>query len=107
MASFWGEIRRRKVFQVAVAYAIVGWLLAQVAATTFPILLLPDWILRAFVIFLLLGFPLAIVLAWAFETTPEGVIRDRGAFRRLGLRLYEAPVGLICTAPREAGVAWK
>ncbi len=78
MASFWGEIRRRKVFQVAVAYAIVGWLLAQVAATTFPILLLPDWILRAFVIILLLGFPLAVVLAWAFETTPVGVVRDRG-----------------------------
>ena len=78
MASFWGEIRRRKVFQVAVAYAIVGWLLAQVAATTFPVLLLPDWILRAFVIILLLGFPIAVVLAWAFETTPDGVIRDRG-----------------------------
>jgi len=78
MASFWGEIRRRKVFQVAVAYAIVGWLLAQVAATTFPVLLLPDWILRAFVVILLLGFPLAVVLAWAFETTPEGVVRDRG-----------------------------
>jgi Tol biopolymer transport system component len=78
MASFWGEIRRRKVFQVAVAYAIVGWLLAQVAATTFPVLLLPDWILRAFVIILLLGFPLAVVLAWAFEATPAGIKRDAG-----------------------------
>lgn len=78
MASFWGEIKRRKVFQVAVAYAIVGWILAQVAATTFPVLLLPEWILRAFVIILLLGFPLAVVLAWAFETTPSGVVRDTG-----------------------------
>lgn len=78
MTSFWGEIRRRKVFQVAVAYAIVGWLLAQVAATTFPILLLPDWILRAFVIIILLGFPLALVLAWAFQTTSEGIKRDHG-----------------------------
>jgi len=79
MSSFWGELKRRKVFQVAIAYGIVGWLLAQIAATTFPILLLPDWILRAFVIILLLGFPIAIVLAWAFETTPEGIRRDSDA----------------------------
>ena len=59
-------------------YAIVGWVLAQGAATTFPVLLLPDWILRAFIIIVLLGFPLAIVLAWAFETTADGIKRDRG-----------------------------
>ena len=76
--SFFEELKRRKVFQVAVAYAIVGWLLAQIAATTLPILLLPDWILRAFVVIILLGFPLAIVLAWAFESTTEGIQRDRG-----------------------------
>jgi len=78
MASFWDELKRRKVFQVAVVYAIVGWVLAQIAATTFPVLLLPDWILRAFIIIILLGFPLAIVLAWAFETTSDGIKRDRG-----------------------------
>jgi Tol biopolymer transport system component len=78
MASFWDELKRRKVFQVAVVYAIVGWVLAQIAATTFPVLLLPDWILRAFIIIVLLGFPLAIVLAWAFETTADGIKRDRG-----------------------------
>lgn len=78
MASFWDELKRRKVFQVAVVYSIVGWVLAQVAATTFPVLLLPDWILRAFIIIILLGFPLAIVLAWAFETTADGIKRDRG-----------------------------
>lgn len=69
--TLFAELRRRKVFRVAVAYAIVGWLLAQVADTVFPILLLPDWLLRAFTMALILGFPLAVALAWAFEVRPE------------------------------------
>ena len=77
--SFFRELKRRKVFRVAIAYAIVAWLLAQVAATTFPILLLPEWLLRALVIVLLLGFPLALVLAWAFEVKPEATTLTGGA----------------------------
>lgn len=84
MASVLGEIKRRKVFRVAVAYAIVGWLIAQVAALTFPILLLPDWILRAFVICVILGFPVALILAWAYEATPDGVRRDTGVRENAG-----------------------
>ena len=78
MASVWGELKRRKVFRVAVTYAIVGWLLAQIADTTFPILLLPDWLLRAFIIFILLGFPIALILAWSYEIMPDGATRDTG-----------------------------
>lgn len=75
------ELKRRKVFRVAIAYAVVGWLLAQIAETTFPILLLPDWLLRAFVVALILGFPLAAGMAWAFEIRPEkaGEARDNQA----------------------------
>ena len=73
-----GELKRRKVFRVAVTYAIVGWLLAQIADTTFPILLLPDWLLRAFIIFILLGFPIALILAWSYEIMPDGATRDTG-----------------------------
>ena len=73
--SFWAELKRRNVVKVAIAYAIVSWLLAQVAGLVFPVLLLPDWILRAFVALLLLLFPVALLLAWAYEVTPEGIKR--------------------------------
>ena len=71
--SLWHELRRRNVFKVAAAYAIVAWLLSQIADLIFPILLLPDWILRAVVAVLLLGFPVAVLLAWAYEVTPDGI----------------------------------
>jgi TolB-like protein len=73
--SFWGELKRRNVVKVAIAYAIVSWLLVQVAGLVFPVLLLPDWLLRAFVAFLILIFPVALLLAWAYEVTPEGIKR--------------------------------
>jgi TolB-like protein len=73
--SFWGELKRRNVVKVAIAYAIVAWLLLQVAGLVFPILLVPDWILRAFVVLLILVFPVALLLAWAYEVTPEGIKR--------------------------------
>lgn len=70
------ELKKRKVFRVAVVYAVVAWLLAQVAATAFPVLLLPEWLLRAFFVFLILGFPIALVLAWSYELMPEGIVRE-------------------------------
>ena len=87
--SFLGELKRRKVFRVAVVYAIMGWLVAQIADTIFPILLLPGWLLRALVIFLLLGFPLALVLAWAFEVRPESTAPAGNE----SLPTTQAPVG--------------
>ncbi len=77
MASrgFWRELKRRHVYRVAAAYAIVGWLLIQVATQVFPVFHLPDWIDQAVVLLILLGFPIALVLAWAFDATPQGIVR--------------------------------
>src|ERR1043165_8516992 len=73
--GFFAELRRRNVFRVAVAYAIVGWLIIQVAAAVFPVLEIPRWCVRLVVVLLLLGFPVAMILAWAYELTPEGIKR--------------------------------
>src|SRR5438105_3426491 len=73
--NFFSELRRRNVYKVAVAYAVVGWLVIQVAATIVPALHLADGITTAVVVVVLLGFPIALVIAWAFEMTPEGIKR--------------------------------
>ncbi len=78
MTSFFGELRRRNVVKVAVAYAIVGWLLVQVADTFFPALRLPEWTVTLVAALVIVGFPLAVILAWAYETTPAGIRRDTG-----------------------------
>src|SRR5688572_3366833 len=73
--SFFAELKRRNVYKVAVAYAVVGWLVMQVAATVVPALHLPGAITTGVVVLVLLGFPIALVLAWAFEMTPQGMKR--------------------------------
>ena len=75
------ELRRRNVFRVAIAYAVVAWLVLQVGDTLAPALRLPDWINSALAFFLVLGFPLALVLAWAFELTPDGIKREKDVDR--------------------------
>ena len=70
--GFFCELRRRKVYRVAVGYAVVGWLLIQIAATVFPPLELPVWALRLVVLTVLAGFPIALVLSWAFDVGPHG-----------------------------------
>ena len=77
--NFFAELKRRNVYKVAVAYAIVGWLMMQVAATVVPALHLSDAITSAVVLLDILGFPIALVLAWAFELTPEGLKRTESA----------------------------
>ena len=71
--SLWAELKRRNVVRVAIAYLVVAWLLAQVAATFFPALQLPEWTVTFVAALLILGFPLAIALSWAYELTPEGL----------------------------------
>jgi len=73
--NFFSELKRRNVYNVAVAYAVVGWLIMQVAATIVPALHLPDVITTAVVVVTLLGFPIALIIAWAFEMTPDGMKR--------------------------------
>ncbi len=81
MASVWGELKRRNVVRVAVAYAIAAWLLIEITATTFPILKLPDWSVTLVTVLVLIGFPLALILAWAFELTPEGIKKEKDVDR--------------------------
>lgn len=73
MAGFWQELKRRNVFRVAIAYIVLAWLLLQVGATLAPALLLPTWVMSLLALLLILGFPLAVFLAWAYEMTPEGL----------------------------------
>ncbi len=73
--NFFGELMRRNVYKVAVAYAIVGWLLVQVATQVFPFLEIPNWVVRLVIALVVIGFPVALVIAWAFEATPEGIKR--------------------------------
>src|SRR5438477_8889846 len=73
--NFFAELKRRNVYKVAVAYAIVGWLLVQVATQVFPFLEIPNWVVRLVIALVMIGFPIALVIAWAFEATPEGIRR--------------------------------
>jgi TolB-like protein/Tfp pilus assembly protein PilF len=73
--SFFAELKRRNVYKVAVAYAVVGWLLVQIATQVFPFFEIPNWGVRLVVLAIIIGFPIALVLAWAFELTPEGIKR--------------------------------
>ena len=74
-SNFFAELKRRNVYKVAVAYAVVGWLLVQVTTQVFPIFEIPTWALRLIVLAIIIGFPIALVIAWAFELTPEGIKR--------------------------------
>src|SRR5205085_803048 len=84
--NFFAELKRRNVYKVAVAYAVVGWLLVQIATQVFPFLEIPNWVVRLVIVLVAAGFPIALVLAWAFELTPEGIRRaedvDLSASRR-------------------------
>ena len=73
LGRFVGELKRRRVFQVAAAYAVVGWILVEVADTVFPHLEFPEWTVTFVVWLVLLGFPLALLLAWAYDLTPDGM----------------------------------
>jgi len=77
--SFFAELKRRNVYKVAVAYAVVAWLLIQIATQVFPFFEIPNWGVRLMVLIIALGFPIALILAWAFELTPEGIKRTEFA----------------------------
>jgi TolB-like protein/Tfp pilus assembly protein PilF len=75
--SLFEELKRRKVFKVGVGYLVVAWLIVQVASIAFPAFDAPPWALRIFILVLLLGFPISLLFAWAFEVTPDGLKADR------------------------------
>jgi serine/threonine-protein kinase len=88
--SFFSELKRRNVYKVAVAYAVVGWLIIQISSTIFPTFHVPEWVLQTLVVIVAIGFPIALVLAWAFELTPDGIVRadevdpDKSIIRKMG-----------------------
>jgi TolB-like protein/Tfp pilus assembly protein PilF len=73
--NFFAELKRRNVYKVAIAYGVVAWLLMQVATQVFPFLEIPNWAIRLVIMLIAIGFPIALVIAWAFELTPEGLKR--------------------------------
>jgi TolB-like protein/Flp pilus assembly protein TadD len=87
------ELKRRRVFRVMAVYGVVGFVVLQVVDLALPALLLPDWTYRLIALILLIGFPVAIVLTWAFELTPEGVQRTRSATAEEIEATVAAPAG--------------
>ena len=79
LPKFFTELKRRNVYKVAIAYAVVAWLLMQVASQIFPFFEIPNWAVRLVVLVLIIGFPIALIIAWAFEATPEGIKRTEAA----------------------------
>ncbi|MEO6969490.1 MAG: tetratricopeptide repeat protein [Chthoniobacterales bacterium] len=102
--NFFAELKRRNVYKVAVAYAVVGWLVIQIGSTVLPTFHAPDWVAQTLVVFVLLGFPIALVLAWAFEITPEGikleseVSPNESITRKTGRKLIAITIGLAVIA---------
>jgi hypothetical protein len=102
--SLIAELRRRNVFRVGAAYAIVGWLLVEVASVVLPTFKAPEWVLQVFTFLVILGFPLALIFAWAFELTPEGIklareVAPAEPIRHLtGRKLDFAIIGLLAIA---------
>ena len=104
MASVWDELRRRNVVRVAIAYAVVSWLILQLADVLIPLLTLPEWVGRLVFLVLVIGFPLALIFAWVFELTPEGIQRDskvshnQSVSQHTGRRLNFLIVGALVIA---------
>src|SRR5213595_2268220 len=103
--TFFTELKRRRVYSVAVAYVVVAWLLIQVATQVFPFFNIPNWIVRLVVLLAIVGFPIAVVCAWAFEMTPEGIKLegdiDRRITRKTGRKLTAL---IVIVAAVAAGV---
>ena len=81
MLSIVKELRRRNVFKVAIAYAVVAWLLLQIADVVLPTFKAPEWVMQVFTFMLILGFPLVLIFAWAYELTPEGIKKEKDVDR--------------------------
>src|SRR5215470_14122803 len=75
LPQFFAELKRRNVYKVAVAYIVAGWALAQGLAQVLPVFAVPNWVIQLLVVLIILGLPIALGLAWAFELTPEGLKR--------------------------------
>ena len=101
MSSILGELQRRNVFRVGVAYVVAGWLLLQVADIVLEAIEAPPWVMKAVLLLLALGLPVALIFAWAFEMTPEGIKREKDVDRsqsitpKTGQKLNQLVVALL------------
>jgi len=102
--AFFAELKRRNVYKVAVAYAVVAWLLIQAASIFFPAFDAPPWVMKIFIIVIIFGFPVALILSWAFEITPEGIKLEseiepnKSVTRRTGRKIVAVTIALAVVA---------
>jgi adenylate cyclase len=102
--NFFSELRRRNVYKVAVAYAVVAWLLLQAASIFLPAFDAPPWVMKIFIIVIIFGFPVALIFSWAFEITPEGIKLEseidpnKSNTRRTGRKIVALTIALAVVA---------
>jgi len=100
--SFFEELKRRNVFRVGAAYVVIAWLLIQVADVLLPRLGAPEWFVNALMLVIVLGFPVALVIAWVFEVTPDGIVTqdavDAGAKTTSGKKLNAVIISALLLA---------
>jgi len=102
--SFFAELKRRNVYKVAVAYAVVAWLLLQAASIFLPAFDAPAWVMKIFIIVIIFGFPVALIFSWAFEITPEGIKLEseiepnKSIARRTGRKIVAVTIALAVVA---------
>ncbi|PYI91334.1 MAG: hypothetical protein DME97_13660 [Verrucomicrobia bacterium] len=111
LKKFFAELQRRNVYRVAVAYGVVGWLLVQIATQVFPFFEIPNWATRMVIVVLMLGFPVAVIIAWVYELTPEGLQRTeevapgKSIARGTGRKIDFVIIGVLLTVI--AIMAWR
>ena len=102
--NFFAELKRRNVYKVAVAYAVVAWLLLQAASIFLPAFDAPSWVMKIFIIVIIFGFPVALIFSWAFEITPEGIKLEseiepnKSIKRRTGRKIVAMTIALAVVA---------
>ena len=102
--NFFAELKRRNVYKVAVAYAVVAWLLIQAASIFIPAFDAPPWVMKIFIIVIIFGFPVALIFSWAFEITPEGIKLEseiepnKSIKRRTGRKIVAMTIALAVVA---------
>jgi TolB-like protein/Flp pilus assembly protein TadD len=102
--NFFSELKRRNVYKVAIAYAVVAWLLIQAASIFFPAFDAPSWVMKIFIIVIIFGFPVALIFSWAFEITPEGIKLEseieptKSIARRTGRKIVAVTIALAVVA---------
>src|ERR1044072_2958318 len=102
--NFFAELKRRNVYKVAVAYAVISWLLIQAASIFFPAFDAPPWMMKIFIVVIIFGFPVALIFSWAFEITSEGIKLEseiepsRSIKRRTGRKIVAMTIALAVVA---------